>query len=107
TLFRSLVPLARRGEWYRYHHLFRDMLLAELESRQPDLIPVLRRRAAGWCLLNDLHEEALDYFMAAGDVPGRHEVIQCLFMQVVEQAPAGSAPPEHRNQVGLPAFQFG
>ena len=28
-----LVPLDRRGEWYRYHHLFRDMLLAELERR--------------------------------------------------------------------------
>ena len=65
-----LVPLDRRGEWYRYHHLFRDMLLAELERQQPDLIPVLQRRAADWCLHNDLHEEALDYFMAAGDVPG-------------------------------------
>ena len=42
-----------------------------------------------------------------GEVPGRHEVIQCLFMQVVEQAPVGSAPLEHRNQAGLPAFQFG
>jgi LuxR family maltose regulon positive regulatory protein len=65
-----LVPLDRRGEWYRYHHLFRDMLLAELKRQQPDLIPALLRRAADWCLLNDLHEEALDYFMAAGDVPG-------------------------------------
>ena len=65
-----LVPLDRREEWYRYHHLFRDMLLAELERQQPDLIPVLQRRAADWCLHNDLHEEALDYFMAAGDVPG-------------------------------------
>ena len=65
-----LVPLDRRGEWYRYHHLFRDMLLAELERQEPDLIPALLRRAAAWCLLNDLHEEALDYFMAAGDVPG-------------------------------------
>ena len=27
-----LVPLDRRGEWYRYHHLFRDMLLAELAA---------------------------------------------------------------------------
>ena len=41
-----LVPLDRRGEWYRYHHLFRDMLLAELERREPGLMPVLRRRAA-------------------------------------------------------------
>ena len=40
-----LVPLDRRGEWYRYHHLFRDMLLAELERLEPGLIPILRRRA--------------------------------------------------------------
>ena len=63
-----LVPLDRRGEWYRYHHLFRDMLLAELERREPGLIPVLRRRAAGWCARNNLPEEALEYSMAAGDV---------------------------------------
>ena len=45
-----LVPLDSQGEWYRYHHLFRDMLLAELRRQEPELIPVLRRRAAGWCL---------------------------------------------------------
>ena len=37
-----LVPLDRRGKWYRYHHLFRDMLLAELERVEPGLLPVLR-----------------------------------------------------------------
>jgi len=63
-----LVPLDRRGEWYRYHHLFRDMLRAELDRLEPELIPSLRRRAAGWCLRNGLPEEALDYSMAAGDV---------------------------------------
>ena len=63
-----LVPLDRRGEWYRYHHLFRDMLLAELHRLEPGLIPVLRRRAAAWYLQNDLPEAALDYSMAAGDV---------------------------------------
>ncbi|HEX5298080.1 MAG TPA: hypothetical protein VFW50_13935 [Streptosporangiaceae bacterium] len=39
-----LVPLDRRGRWYRYHHLFRDLLLAELERLDPGLVPVLRRR---------------------------------------------------------------
>ena len=63
-----LVPLDRHGEWYRYHHLFRDMLLAELHRLEPGLIPVLQRRAAGWCARNDLPEEALEYSMAAGDV---------------------------------------
>ena len=63
-----LVPLDARGEWYRYHHLFRDMLLAELRRQEPELIPVLRRRAAGWCARNDLPEEAVEYTIEAGDV---------------------------------------
>jgi LuxR family maltose regulon positive regulatory protein len=63
-----LVPLDRRGEWYRYHHLFRDMLLAELHRLDPGLTPALQSRAARWCLDNGLPEEALEYAMAAGDV---------------------------------------
>ena len=65
-----LVPLDRRGEWYRYHHLFRDMLLAELHRLEPGLMPVLRRRAASWYLRNGWPEEALEYSMAAEDVDG-------------------------------------
>ena len=63
-----LVPLDRRGHWYRYHHLFRDMLLSQLQRQEPDLMAVLRRRAASWCLRNDLPEDALEYSIAAGDV---------------------------------------
>jgi LuxR family transcriptional regulator, maltose regulon positive regulatory protein len=63
-----LVPLDRQGEWYRYHQLFRDMLLAELRRLEPELIPVLRRRAAEWCARNDLPEEAVEYSIAVGDV---------------------------------------
>jgi LuxR family transcriptional regulator, maltose regulon positive regulatory protein len=73
-----LVPLDRRKEWYRYHHLFRDMLLAELERLEPELIPVLRRRAAGWCLRNGLPEEALEYSMAAGDVDAAAGLVEKL-----------------------------
>ena len=63
-----LVPLDRLGRWYRYHPLFRDMLLAELDHAEPGMASVLRRRAAGWCQDNGLPEEALQYAMAAGDV---------------------------------------
>jgi LuxR family maltose regulon positive regulatory protein len=70
-----LVPLDRRGQWYRYHHLFRDMLLAELERHEPGLVPVLRRRAAAWCLQHDLPEEALEYSMAATDVDTAAELV--------------------------------
>jgi len=80
-----LVPLDRRGEWYRYHHLFRDMLLAELERLEPGLMPVLRRRAAGWCLRNDLPEEALEYSMAAGDVDSAAGLVESLWMPTLRR----------------------
>jgi LuxR family maltose regulon positive regulatory protein len=63
-----LVPLDRRKEWYRYHHLFRDMLLAELHRLEPELMPVLYRRAAQWYEHNGVPGEALGYWMKAGDV---------------------------------------
>jgi LuxR family transcriptional regulator, maltose regulon positive regulatory protein len=73
-----LVPLDRRGYWYRYHHLFRDMLLADLERLEPGLLPVLRRRAAAWCQANDRPEEALGYAMAAGDVDAAARLVKSL-----------------------------
>jgi LuxR family transcriptional regulator, maltose regulon positive regulatory protein len=63
-----LVPLDRHKEWYRYHHLFRDMLLAELQRVEPELIPVLYRRAAQWYEHDRAPGEALEYWMKAGDV---------------------------------------
>jgi LuxR family maltose regulon positive regulatory protein len=63
-----LVPLGGQDGWYRYHHLFRDMLLAGLDRTEPGLAQVLRRRAADWCSGNGLGEEALEYYMAAGAV---------------------------------------
>jgi len=73
-----LVPLDRHGEWYRYHQLFRDMLLAELRRLEPELIPVLRHRAASWCLRNGLPEEALEYSMAAGDIDAAAGLVETL-----------------------------
>ena len=80
-----LVPLDRRGQWYRYHHLFRDMLLAEVERLEPDLIPVLRRRAAAWHVLNDLPETALEYSMAAGNVDQAGRLIESLMLPTYRQ----------------------
>ncbi len=80
-----LVPLDRRGEWYRYHHLFRDMLLAELDRLEPGLIPVLRRRAAAWCARNGLPEEALEYSIAAGDADTAVRLVQRLWIRAYRQ----------------------
>jgi LuxR family maltose regulon positive regulatory protein len=43
-----VIPLDERGEWYRYHHLFRELLQLELRRTEPALVPLLHRRAAVW-----------------------------------------------------------
>jgi LuxR family maltose regulon positive regulatory protein len=80
-----LVPLDRRRVWYRYHHLFRDLLLADLERLEPGLMPVLRRRAARWCLRHGRPEEALEYFMAAGDVDAAASLVERLCLPTYRQ----------------------
>ena len=62
-----LVALDRQREWYRYHHLFRELLQAELERREPELVHGLHTRAAVWCEANGLAELAIDLAQAAGD----------------------------------------
>ena len=62
-----LVALDRTGEWFRYHHLFHDLLRTELQRREPDLVAALHTRAADWYEENGLPELAIDHAQAAGD----------------------------------------
>jgi LuxR family transcriptional regulator, maltose regulon positive regulatory protein len=63
-----VVPLDRGGEWYRYHHLLRELLQTELRRNDPDLVPELHSRAAVWYESNGMPEIAVDHAQAAGDV---------------------------------------
>src|SRR5450755_2046522 len=62
-----VVPLDRRGEWYRYHHLFGHLLRHELNRTEPGLVPALNSRAMAWCIANDHTEAAAVYGHAAGE----------------------------------------
>ena len=61
-----LVALDARGEWYRYHHLFRERLELELGlGLGLEDATMLRRRAAAWCRAHGLVEDAIGYAAAA------------------------------------------
>src|SRR4051794_3533061 len=62
-----LVPLDRGRHWYRYHHLFQEMLRAELDNAEPELVPQLLARAADWSAANGQSEAAIGYAQEAGD----------------------------------------
>lgn len=62
-----IVPLDDRREWYRYHHLFADVLRARMLAEQPNLVPLLHQRASQWCEHHDFAEEAVKHALAARD----------------------------------------
>jgi LuxR family maltose regulon positive regulatory protein len=62
-----VVSLDEQGEWYRYHHLFSELLLYELRSSQPDLVPTLRKRASVWLEGAGYFEEAIRLAIEAAD----------------------------------------
>jgi LuxR family maltose regulon positive regulatory protein len=64
-----LVPLDGRGEWYRYHHLFRELLLTELGATDANAAPHLHLRASAWFAEEGMIEDALEHAAASGD-PG-------------------------------------
>ncbi len=62
-----IVPLDNRRQWYRYHHLFADLLRTRLRREVPERIPDLHRRASDWYEQNELITEALGHALAAED----------------------------------------
>jgi ATP/maltotriose-dependent transcriptional regulator MalT len=62
-----LVSLDDRREWYRYHHLFGDMLRARLLDELPDQVPDLHRRASTWYEQNGEPSEAITHALAGDD----------------------------------------
>jgi LuxR family transcriptional regulator, maltose regulon positive regulatory protein len=62
-----LVPLDDERGWYRYHHLFRDVLRHHLRLTTPELVPELHRRANAWCAAHGLRQEAIEHALEAED----------------------------------------
>ena len=70
-----LVPLDSRRNWYRYHHLFAELLRYQLQRTDPTLVPVLHRRAASWHRTEGDISEAIDHLISADDVVEARELI--------------------------------
>jgi LuxR family maltose regulon positive regulatory protein len=63
-----VVPLDDSRRWYRYHHLFADVLLTHLLDEQPDRVAALHRRASQWYEQSAEPSQAIRHALAAGDV---------------------------------------
>jgi len=63
-----LLPLDGERRWFRYHHLFADLLRSRLRQTCPGQAPILHRRASEWYEQNGLIMEAVSHAFAAGDI---------------------------------------
>jgi LuxR family maltose regulon positive regulatory protein len=70
-----LVPLDESREWFRYHHLFAQVLRAQLASTESAVEPVLHQRASGWHRASGSPDEAIGHALAAGDADGATDLI--------------------------------
>ncbi|MGC5222580.1 LuxR C-terminal-related transcriptional regulator [Micromonospora sp. DT81.3] len=80
-----LFPLDDRRQWYRYHHLFADVLQARILDEQPDEMTELHRRASDWCEQNGERSEAIRHAMAAKQFDRAAELVE-LAMPALRQA---------------------
>lgn len=71
-----LIPLDDRRRWYRYHHLFADLLQARLASLQPDSVTPLHLRASAWWEAHGDPHEAIRHALAAGDAERAADLIE-------------------------------
>ena len=62
-----ILPLDDQRQWFRYHHLLRDYLRAQVAHERPHLISLLRRRAARWYAEHDYLAEAIEQGLLAED----------------------------------------
>ncbi|HKC26541.1 MAG TPA: hypothetical protein VKB75_00890, partial [Jatrophihabitans sp.] len=79
-----LVPLDDRRQWYRYHHLFADVLQAHLLDERPGDIAELHRRACAWFEVHGDVSQAISHALAGGD-SGRAADLMELAMPVMRR----------------------
>jgi LuxR family transcriptional regulator, maltose regulon positive regulatory protein len=71
-----IMPLDDQHQWFRYHHLFADVLQAFLLAEQPDQVPTLHRRASEWYEHNGSPTEAIRHALAAEDFERAADLIE-------------------------------
>ncbi|RIK35432.1 MAG: LuxR family transcriptional regulator, partial [Chloroflexi bacterium] len=82
-----LVPLDNRRHWYRYHHLFAELLRDRLEQAHPSNVPELHRRASTWYEHNGLTAEAVQHALAAGAFEQAAHLIEQMWLRTFSLDP--------------------
>lgn len=80
-----LFPLDNVREWYRYHHLFADLLRMRLQRRNPDTLLEMHRRASAWFEHNGLMEEAIQHALAGREWERSARLIHTMALKMLSR----------------------
>jgi LuxR family maltose regulon positive regulatory protein len=80
-----IMPLDDNREWFRYHHLFREMLSARLARRSPEIVAGLYQRASAWYAEHEMKEDAVDYALDGNDYPRAALLIKEIGLRLLSQ----------------------
>jgi len=80
-----IIPLDDERRWYRYHHLFTDLLRSRLDQTAPDRAPELYGRASEWYELNGFIEEATKHALSAAEYDRAAQLIEKLGEELWER----------------------
>src|SRR3712207_5241388 len=78
-----VVPLDDKRHWYRYHHLFAEVLYAHLMAEQPDLVATLDRKSTGWYEQNGLLSDAIRHALAAEDFERAASLVELAALEML------------------------
>jgi LuxR family maltose regulon positive regulatory protein len=81
-----LVPLDEVRGWWRYHHLFADLLRARLQQEQPGRVAELHCAAAAWCERHGLVDDAIRHALAAGDATWAARLVEQHFEALLRRS---------------------
>ncbi|MCP4288300.1 MAG: LuxR family transcriptional regulator, partial [Gammaproteobacteria bacterium] len=78
-----MMPLDNRRQWYRYHHLFADLLRHRLQQLQPQTVPLLHLKASEWYEREGHLDEAIQHALNARDYERAAILIEPVTTQLV------------------------
>ncbi|HET9907136.1 MAG TPA: tetratricopeptide repeat protein, partial [Anaerolineales bacterium] len=85
-----LIPLDDQRQWYRYHHLFAEVLQTHLLETQPEQVSILHQQASAWYEQNGLQSDAIRHALVAKDFERAADLIE-LAGSATEEGSAQSA----------------
>lgn len=80
-----VIPLDNEGYWYRYHHLFQDLLMMRLKQTTPEQIQIIHRSAADWYETNGWISEAVQHYIQGADFERAADLVEQHTLQLFAQ----------------------